>query len=60
MEQVGKAITAVKDILGKDISEDFVRDHLKEIQKLASGDIKVLDDLQKAATKDFIVNLKTD
>ena len=56
METVGKVIESVKDVLGTDVSNDFVQEHLSEIYKLAKGDTSVLDDLQQALAEDYILN----
>ena len=60
MEVVGAAITEIKGIFGEDISEDFIKEHLEDIRKLAEGDESLLDDLQKAAAEDIITNINVD
>lgn len=40
------------------MSNDFIRDHLEEIEELAEGDMSSLDELGQLAAKDYISNLK--
>lgn len=48
----------VEDLFSVPISDDFIEDHLSEIQKLAEGDLTVFDELQKAATQDILVDIQ--
>lgn len=54
---MGKIRESVEDMFGTDISDDFIQEHLEDIQKLAEGDLTVFDELQKAATEDIIVDI---
>lgn len=49
--------SSVEKVFGVDLSTDFIRDHLEEIEDLAEGDISSLDELGKLAAKDYISNL---
>ena len=48
---------AMEDIFGIKPDASFIQDNLEMIQRLAQGDITVLDDLQKAMAKDYITNI---
>ena len=54
---IGKIRESVEDMFGTDISDDFIADHLEEIERLANGDLTVFDELQKAATQDLIMKI---
>lgn len=56
-EAAGKVQAAVKEMFGVDVSANFVRDNLQELQELTEGNTKHLDELREAAAKDFVVNL---
>ena len=56
-EAAGKVQAAVKEMFGVDVSANFVRDNLKELQELTEGNTEHLDELREAAAKDFVVNL---
>lgn len=55
---MGKIRESVEDMFGTDISDDFIQEHLDDIQKLAEGDLTVFDELQKAATQDILVDIQ--
>ena len=55
---MGKIRESVEDMFGTDISDDFIQEHLAEIQQLAEGDLTVFDELQKAATQDILVDIQ--
>lgn len=55
METLAPTIKAIKEALNMKVSDEFVRDHMDQILKLANGDISVLDELQKAATQEFVL-----
>lgn len=46
-----------EEIFGTDLSQDFIQDHLAEIEKLVNGDLTVFDELQKAAAEDILVRI---
>lgn len=48
---------AMEDMFGIKPDASFIQDNLEMIQKLAQGDITVLDDLQKAMAQDYITNI---
>ena len=54
---VGKLKSGLKDLLGLDVDEKFLKENFNLIQKAIKGDINALNDLEVAAGKDFIVNL---
>ena len=56
-EAAGKVQAAVKEMFGVDVSANFVRDNLKELQELTEGNTERLDELRESAAKDFVVNL---
>ena len=47
----------MEDIFGIKPDASFIQDNLEMTQRLAQGDITVLDDLQKAMAKDYITNI---
>ena len=51
---------STEDILGIEVSNDFVKDHLEDLQKLVDGDVEALDTLRLEAAKDIVTNLKVD
>lgn len=62
--EYSEALSGVKDALAdmyevqKDfISDDFVADHLKEIEKAATGDEDAIDGLRDALADDIVVNI---
>ena len=57
---IGKIRESVEDMFGTDISDDFIQEHLEEIQQLAEGDLTVFDELQIAAAKDYIASIALD
>lgn len=56
-EAAGQVQTAIKTMFGVDVSSDYVKEHLIELQELIQGNVEHLEDLQAAAAKDYIVNL---
>ena len=56
-EGMNKIRGSVEDLFGKQISDDFITEHLEDIEKLAKGDLTVFDELAKAATEDIIVDI---
>lgn len=56
-EGMNKIRDSVEDLFGKQISDDFITEHLEDIEKLAKGDLTVFDELAKAATEDIIVDI---
>lgn len=56
-EGMDKIRGSVEDLFGKQISDDFITEHLEDIEKLAKGDLTVFDELAKAATEDIIVDI---
>ena len=56
-EGMNKIRSSVEDLFGKQISDDFITEHLEDIEKLAKGDLTVFDELAKAATEDIIVDI---
>lgn len=57
---MSKMRESVEDMFGIDISDDFIQEHLEEIQQLAEGDLTVFDELQIAAAKDYIASVALD
>lgn len=56
-EAAGKVQAAVKEMFGVDVSANFIKDNLQELQELTEGNAEHLDKLREAAAKDFVVNL---
>ena len=56
-EAVAQVQTALEEAFGVKVSADYIKNNLKDIQALADGDTSSLENLQQAATKDFILNL---
>lgn len=51
---------ATEDILGTEVSNDFVKTHLKDIQNLVNGNVDALDKLRIEAAKDIVAHLTVD
>ena len=51
---------ATEDILGVEISNDFVKAHLEDLQQLIDGNVDALDKLRIEAAKDIVANLVVD
>ena len=51
---------ATEDILGIEVSNDFVKGHLKELQALVDGNVDALDQLRIEAAKDIVTHLTVD
>lgn len=49
--------SAIKNLFGVDVSADYVKDHLTELQELLQGNTEHLEELQADAAKDYIINL---
>ena len=47
-EVLSEMSDVLSDIFNQDVSQDFVADHLEEIQRLAEGDVSAIDDLGEA------------
>ena len=48
---------ATEDILGIEVSNNFVKENLEQIQQLVDGDVDALDRLRIAAAQDIVANL---
>lgn len=51
---------ATEDILGAEVSNDFVKNHLEDIQDLVDGNVDALDRLRIEAAKDIVAHLTVD
>lgn len=51
---------ATEDILGTEVSNDFVKSHLNDIQDLVDGNVDALDRLRVEAAKDIVAHLTVD
>lgn len=51
---------ATEDILGTEVSNDFVKNHLEDIQDLVDGNVDALDRLRIEAAKDIVAHLTVD
>lgn len=60
VEAVGELRSGLKDLLDVDLDEQFLKENFELIQKAIRGDIKALNELEAAAGKEFILNLKVD
>ena len=56
-ETMSEMGAAMKDVLGMEVSNDFMEKHLEEIGDLAEGDTSKLNALRQAATEDFVANM---
>ena len=56
-QAVAQVQESLTDVLGLEVSSDFVQKHLKEIKALADGDVSSLEALRQEAAKDYILNL---
>lgn len=54
---INKIRESAEEMLGTDLDDDFIAEHLEEIEKLANGDLTVFDELQKAATQKIIMEI---
>ena len=57
-EALAEVGNAYEEMTGVNVSNDFIKEHLSEIKKLADGDISVLEELGEAAARDFVVHLE--
>lgn len=57
-EALAEVGNAYEEMTGVNVSNDFIKEHLSEIKKLADGDISVLEELGEAAAKDFVAHLE--
>ena len=57
-EALAEVGNAYEEMTGVNVSNDFIKEHLNEIKKLADGDISVLEELGEAAAKDFVAHLE--
>ena len=56
-EALGKVNQAVEDVFGVKVSAEFTKKNLKELKKMAEGDVEAFNDLRDAVNEDFILNL---
>ena len=59
-EQINEVMTALTDVLGMEVSADFIKQNYEDIKKLTAGGQEAeeaLNRLELAASKDFILNL---
>lgn len=54
------AVSDVLDISSEFVSNDFITEHLSEIEKAAKGDAEAIDALRDALAEDFILNVIVD
>ena len=59
-EAVAQLQEALTDVFGIEVSGAFVKEHFKELQELANGNVDVLKDLSRAAARDYVANLDID
>lgn len=57
---MGELKNDLKDVFDVEVSDDFISEHLKDIEALANGDLSKLEELQKAASQDYIAHLEID
>lgn len=57
-EALAEVGNAYEEMTGVNVSNDFIKEHLSEIKKLADGDISVLEELGEAAARDFVAHLE--
>lgn len=57
MHSLQSALGDVYDISTEWITEDFINDHLKDIEKVAQGDAEAIEALRKDLSKDIIANI---
>lgn len=57
-EALAEVGNAYEEMTGVNVSNDFIKEHLNEIKKLADGDISVLEELGEAAARDFVAHLE--
>lgn len=51
------ALADVLNVSSEDISNDFITDHLEDIQSLVNGDVEALDRLRIAAGQEYVLEL---
>ena len=54
-EVLGEMTDVLSDMFNMDVSNDFVTDHLEEIQRLAEGDMSAIDDLGMALAQNTML-----
>lgn len=59
-EEVAKVQEALTDVFGVEVSADYIKKNLTDIEKLANGDTSALKELRKAAADDYILHLSVD
>lgn len=57
MEKMKEAVADVVNAEEDMLSDEFIVQHLGDIEKAANGDVQAIEDLQAAAAKDIIINL---
>lgn len=56
-EALAEVGDAYEEMTGVHVSNDFIKDNLENIKKLADGDISVLEELGEAAARDYVAHL---
>lgn len=56
-EAVSQLQTELTNLFGVNVSADFIKNNLRDIETLLNGNIEVLDDLQTKAAADYILHL---
>ena len=56
-EALAEVGNAYEEMTGVNVSNDFIKEHLEEIKKLADGDISVIEELGEAAAHDYVAHL---
>lgn len=56
-EALSEVGNAYEEMTGVNVSNDFIKEHLEEIKKLADGDISVIEQLGEAAAHDYVAHL---
>lgn len=54
---VSEVRKSLKDLYGMDFTEDFIKKNFGKIKKAMKGDIDALNDLDKAAAKEYVASL---
>ena len=59
-EAAGQVQEALKEMFGVDVSANFVKENLEDIQKVLKGDEEAINDLALATAQDFVIGLHLD
>ena len=59
-EAIGEMQDALEQMFNVRVSEDFIRKNFEQLQDVVNGDVDALEDLQTAASEDYVAHLHID